>query len=199
MSENILKFEKKRIETTLIGIDSGSTSSGIIVVTENGIREGYNILNTDVFSFIHNEYSKCINLKIIIEDVKPYNMRITNGIIDTIKFIGQIEWRVRQLVGVRVELIPRWQIKQWVFVQFKTMVLPEIEKKIDRWASKEENEGRNRKTAQFVWVDDRMIANAMRKHWNIPKKEKIGAVTPFNLKDHSWQALALVSYFMATK
>jgi hypothetical protein len=135
-------------------------------------------------------------MEIIIEDVRPYNMRITNGIIHTIKFIGQIEWRLKSL-DAKITLIPRWEVKQWVFLQFKTMVLPEIEKKIDKWSVKEDNKGKARLTAKFVWVDDRMIANAMRKWWGIKNPTKVGQRAMYNLKDHSWQALALVSFHIA--
>jgi hypothetical protein len=100
-------------------------------------------------------------------------------------------------LDAKVTMIPRWYVKQWVFAQFKTMVLPEIEKKIDRWAAKEDNKERKRLTAKFVWVDDRMIANAMRKWWGIKNPTKVGQRAMYNLKDHSWQALALVSYYMA--
>jgi hypothetical protein len=188
---------EKEKRTTLIGIDAGSTSSGIIVLTGNKIKEGYNMKNEEVFGFIEDEMKLCDNLRVIIEDVRPYNMRITNGIIDTIKFIGQIDWRIRQLSGVHVELIPRWQVKQWVFIQFKGIVLPQIEKKIDRWALKEENKDKPRVTAKFVWIDDRMIQEAMRKHWNIPKVKGFGKKVMYSLKDHSWQALALCSFHLA--
>src|SRR5690348_16020508 len=193
---------KKEKEQTLIGIDAGSTSSGIIVIVGNEIREGYNMSNDMIMGFITQEQSKCSNIKVIIEDVRPYNMRITNGIIETIKFIGQIEWRIRNILDIQVELIPRWNVKQWVFLQFKTRVVPKIEQKIDAKIKKRDKKGlenKYRDKVTFVWVDDRMIEHAMRKHWKIPRVGKVGQITPYNLREHSWQALALVSYYMALK
>lgn len=129
-------------------------------------------------------------------------MQITNGIIDTIKFIGQIEWRLKQVEGLIVELIPRYSVKQWVFIQFKSLAVTYIESKIDYKIKKREKEGKENKyrdKVTFVWMDDRVIERAMRQHWNIPKVKKVGDVTPYNLRDHSWQALAVVSYYMALK
>lgn len=181
----------------LIGVDAGSSSSGLAIISSGSIVGGYNKPNTDVYSFIEAEYLKCQEMAVIIEDVRPYNMRITNGIIDTIKFIGQLEWRLKQLESIKVVLIPRWNIKQWVFNSFPEIVLPKTEKKIDRWASKEANKSKKRVISKFVWVDDRIIISAMREYWGIEKVKKVGERTPFNLDTHSWQALALCSYYLS--
>jgi hypothetical protein len=49
----------------------------------------------------------------------------------------------------------------------------------------------------FVYVDDRIVANAMRKHWGIKNPTKVGQRAMYNLQTHSWQALGLVSYYLA--
>lgn len=192
------------VKNKMIGIDAGSTSSGIIVLVEGKIREGYNMTNEEVIPFIERE-QEGYKLTVVIEDVRPYNMRITNGIIDTIKFIGQIEWRLKS-IDCKIELVPRWQVKQWVYIQFKTIVTPLIQKKIDysheRKKKLYEDKGwgeKKKSVGSFVWVDDRIIIEAMRKHWNIPKTKKVGQLTMYNLREHSWQALALCSYFLKTK
>ena len=193
-----------KVKTKVIGIDAGSEMSGIIVIEGNEIRQGYNMSNKEVIPFIENE-KQGFKLIVVIEDVRPYNMRITNGIIDTIKFIGETEWRLK-LIDCKVELIPRWQVKQWVYLQFKAIVAPLIKKKIDYRYERKKKQYEDKDWAEpkksienFVWIDDRMIVASMRKHWDIPLVRKVGEVTMYNLRDHSWQALALVSFFLKTK
>lgn len=218
----------------IIGIDAGSEVSGVIVLENNKIRHGYNLKNSEVIDFIGAEGATCDKLTVIIEDVRPYNMRITDGIIQTIKFLGQIEWRLQHMNQDFV-LISRWAVKQWIFLQYKSIAWPEIEKKIIRATKRaqkahEEELGALKKqlpnirdqgsgqykdlekqivnfksfkprnaTPTFVYVDDRIVANAMRKHWGIDKPKRPGERAAFGLKDHSWQALALCSCFLASK
>lgn len=197
----------------IIGIDAGSDKSGIIVLVKNRIRHGYNIPNNEVIDFVRSLKNDCKEQIVIVEDVRPYNMRITDGIIKTIKFLGELEWRLSQL-GQKYELIPRWSVKQWVFLQFKLLAVPEIEKKIIRSknlkekkikqllaAGKEKEAGDIKITNPspgFVYVDDRIVANAMRQWWNIKNPSRVGERAAYGLKDHSWQALGLVSFYMAS-
>jgi hypothetical protein len=169
---------------------------------ENGmIREGYNMANGSVFDFVVAEKKGCDKFIVIVEDVKPYNMRITDGIIKTIKVIGQLEWRLLE-AGVKFELIPRWQVKQWVFLQYRSIAEPVIVNKIIASRKLKEKKGLkinpNKLSPTFVYVDDRIVASAMRAHWGIEKQKNVGKRTPFNLKDHSWQALGLVSYYIVS-
>lgn len=186
-------------KATLIGVDAGSSKSGIIIITEKGIREGNNIPNDNVLDYIASESCKCNKLYVVLEDVRPYNMRISDGIIQTIKFIGELEYRLRS-ANIPFELIPRWQVKQWVFLQFRTMAEPEIIKNMDRQSNRKIKAGditeKKERKPSFVWVDDRIVQKAMRIHWSI-NKPLVGKRTPFNLKDHSWQALGLASYYIA--
>lgn len=199
----------------IVGIDPGSVNSGIVVLENGKIRQGYNVPNVEVVDFINKEYLLSTELHLIIEDVRPYSMRITDGIIQTIKFLGWIEGKLSEL-GRAFELIPRHQVKQWVFVQFKTIAVPEIEKKIIRAGKRAEKKWQEAYDAAikkelpepppfkprnsvptFVYVDDRIVANAMRKWWNIKKPSRPGQRAAYGLKDHSFQALGLVSFFMA--
>lgn len=184
---------------TWIGIDPGNKMSGVVVVTnENGIREGYNLPNSGIFDFVVAESKLCVELRLILEDIRPYNMRITDEIINTIKFLGELEYRF-MASGFKFELIPRWQVKYWVFVQYKVMVIPQIDKKIAAANARKAKNGvevKNIQTATFVYVDDRMVANAMRDYWKIKNPTKVGQKAMYNLKDHSWQALGLVTYAM---
>jgi len=184
--------------TILVGVDPGSEKSGIVVLTQKGIREGTNIGNESVFDYILTEKSKCDSFMLVIEDMRPYNMRITDEVIQTIKYLGQLEWRLNE-ANIAYTLIPRWQIKQWVFLQFRTMAEPEIVKKIE--ASNRRKLAANlplsrKQQPTFVFVDDRIVQKAMRIHWGIKKPTKVGQKAAFNLKDHSWQALGLASYYI---
>jgi hypothetical protein len=188
------------INTKLVGLDCGETSTGVVVITESGIGSGYNISNDCVIQFIKKESKSAKKLLVIVEDVRPYNMRITNGIINTIKFIGETEWRLKSS-GIIYELIPRWKVKQWVFKKYNAMVIPEIIKKIDYARKRKEAIGETvnskKQNPSFVYIDDRLVQKAMRKLWNIPIP-KVGHTAAYGLKDHSWQALGLISCFLYT-
>lgn len=176
---------------TLIGIDAGSEQSGIVAITDGIIQVGDTIGNSHVFDFILNSRN-CDNLIVAIEDMRPYNMRITDGVIQTIKFIGQLEWRLRES-GITYDLIPRWQVKQWVFLQYRTILEPLIDRKIHLAAQRKmkENKKPRNASASFVYVDDRMVSTAMREFWKIEKVKKVGQEA--FLKDHAWSALAVAS------
>lgn len=140
----------------------------------------------------------CNKLYVVVEDVRPYNMRITDGIIKTIKFLGELEWRLN--LFTKFTLIPRWEVKKWVFLQFNKMSIEAVERKIQASNKRKATKGeviKLNQPATFVYVDDRIVANAMRKWWGIKNPTKVGQRAAYNLKDHSWQALGLVSYYIA--
>jgi hypothetical protein len=47
----------------------------------------------------------------------------------------------------------------------------------------------------FVFVNDRNVLNAMKKRWGI-EKPKPGKRNPLGLSGHSWQALAVGTYYI---
>jgi hypothetical protein len=177
---------------TLVGIDAGSEQSGIAVISDGVIQVGDTIGNSHVFDFILNAGEGCDKLIIAIEDMRPYNMRITDGVIQTIKFIGQIEWRLRE-AGITYDLIPRWQVKQWVFLQYRLIIEPLIDRKIELAAKRKIKAGEKPRnaSASFIYVDDRMVSTAMREFWKIEKVKRVGQEA--FLKDHAWSALAVAS------
>jgi hypothetical protein len=177
---------------TLVGIDAGSEQSGIVIISDGVIQVGDTIGNSHIFDFIVNARNGCKDFVVAVEDMRPYNMRITDGVIQTIKFIGQLEWRLRD-VGIAYDLIPRWQVKQWVFLQYKPIVEPLIERKIELAAKRKIKEGKKPRNASpsFVYVDDRMVSAAMREFWKIEKVKKVGQEA--FIKDHAWSALAVAS------
>ena len=193
-----MKFHKIRI-----GVDAGSSKSGIVVIEENGIREGYNIDNGEVFSFLITERNKCEEMNLVIEDVRPYNMRITNGIIETIKFLGELEYRLKE-AGITFTLIARWEVKKWVYDKFNQVSVEEIIKNISRHDAREQKKSQLRgevykpksRSVTFVYVDDPLIVKVMREYWSIERKKGFAQKAKYNLKDHAWQALALLTYAM---
>ena len=139
---------------------------------------------------------------VVIEDVRAYGTRLSPQLLLTAKFIGQLEWRLKSS-AIAFELIPRFEVKLWVFRAFPELVLPRIVKKMtveDRRREKDGSKRLRNKAGElykggFVWVDDRIIQAAMADYWGI-KKPKPGKPTQFGLKTHIWQALALISWFI---
>jgi hypothetical protein len=152
-----------------------------------------------LIEFIVDQSRDVSDFKVVVEDMRPYNMRITDGVINTIKYIGQVEWRLKML-DIQFTLIPRWEVKQWVFTRFREMAEVEIVKKIEYSRERKKKLGlymRADVPAQtFVYVDDRIVQKAMRGLWRIPKP-KVGQKATYGLKDHSWQALGLLSRYIA--
>lgn len=191
-----MKEQKK-----MIGLDAGSEKSGIIVLENSKIREGYNIPNDEVVDFIINESKSGEHLYIVIEDVRPYNMRITTGIIQTIKFLGETEYRLKS-ANIAFTLIPRWEVKKWVYDKFTDMANIEIQKNIIRHNAREQKKCESKgvefkpkdRSITFVYVDDRIVQKAMRLHWNIERQKGFAKKAMYNLKDHAWQSLALLTY-----
>jgi hypothetical protein len=137
------------------------------------------------------------SLLIIIEDMRPYNMRVTDNVINTIKFIGQLEWRLREL-HIDFVLFPRWEIKSWVYSSNTEMCNVEIKKKIEYAASRKEKiVGRpiDRRKPSFVYVDDRIVEKAIKLWWKI-EKPKVGQPCPFGLQTHAWQGLSLATFYI---
>lgn len=187
-----------RTNRLLIGIDPGETHSGVAVVDENGIQKGFHISNNLLIEIILEYKSACRWLIVVIEDMRPYRMRINDNVINTIKYIGQIEWRLGA-AGVEYVLFPRWEIKQWVYNNFNEMASEEAKKKIEWIATglEKKTEGLRlpRRKPSFVYVDDRIVEKAMKMWWKVGKP-KVGQRTPFGLKTHSWQGLAMITFYI---
>jgi hypothetical protein len=147
---------------------------------------------------------------VLIEDVKPYRMLISQAVIDTCKVIGMLVWRLES-VGIKPQLPSRSDVKQWVFNTYPDVCIPKIEAKlfrksfeacdmITREPIRVYKDGRPWKPrkAQHGSVDDRIVIAAMKVRWGIetPKKGKRNSL---GIRDHAWQALALASYYMNQK
>lgn len=187
----------------IIGIDPGNLICGVAIL-EDGILSAFNLENSLLWhkltSFlIHQD---CI---VVVEDIRPYSLKLSPQVVATCKFIGELVYRLRNEAGATVELISRYEVKKWVFDQFPEVSMPLIEKKIDKKVflacdikSKElitvDTNGKGRRKASFIFVDDRIVTEAMKSLYKIPLPPP-GQGYQYGLKEHSWQALACASYF----
>ena len=177
---------------TLVGIDPGDRNSGFLIYRYGEIKKAGNSPNKLLFNIMLDEYTQNSQLTVLIEDVKPYAARLGQQLIDTCKFLGQMEYRL-ETAGIAFKLIPRNTIKKWVFDTFPDVVIPRIDKEI-RCRDRKRKDGEYF-TASSRFVNDRMVIAAMKKKWSIPDP-KPGKTNKYGLKDHSWQALALVGYYL---
>jgi hypothetical protein len=170
----------------VIGIDCGSTKSGVAIVTNSEIERGMVIPNDILLYKISNK--EFDNYTIIVEDLRAYSVRLSQDLINTAKFIGKLEY-VLEMAGLPPVMVERVKIKKMVYDKY-----PSAEREVK---DKIRQRGKVTTTGEFrnpsmIYVCDRVVANAMRYFWELPqgqgKRNKLGLAT------HSWQALALCSY-----
>jgi hypothetical protein len=103
--------------------------------------------------------------------------------------------------GCKIEMVSRFQVKKWCFDSFPDVCLPLIDAKIAKGVLKgkyiNKSTGENR-PASFHFVDDRIVRQSMTKLWKL-EAGKQGRKSPFGLKSHSFQALAVASFLLHTK
>jgi len=127
-------------------------------------------------------------------------------VIDTCKVIGEMIYRLKTEAGMRVEMVSRYDVKKWVFDSFLETVTPLIEKKIRAKAfpcslieTKElfyvDVYGRKERKPSFVYVDDKIVTEAMKVYYGITKPSA-GRGFEFGLKSHGWQALAVATTYL---
>lgn len=126
--------------------------------------------------------------------------------IETAKLIGELKYRLKNELYVDFILIPRFDVKRWVFNTFPELVLDRINKKIEYLDIQGQRLGRKRYRrkkdgelykATLHYVDDRIVIAAMKEYWKL-KTPKPGKSNEFGLKSHSWQALAVGTTYLAT-
>lgn len=197
----------------IFSIDVGSVVSGICVVSNNKIIECVNLSNDLVCDKIKEYYVK-YNLLVVLEDIRAYSGKLSQDVIDTCKFIGEVCYRLKNELKIDFKLYPRSSVRKWVFDAFNEDCIAQINKKIaylDQYGERRNAElvadgkkpkyrryitksGELRK-ASFNYVDDRIVITAMKKLWEIPEPKPFRG-NIYGLKDDSWQALALVSYYL---
>lgn len=198
----------------IFSIDVGSKISGVCVISNKEIIECVNISNELLCAKI-NEYYVKYRLIPIIEDIRAYSGKLSQDVIDTCKFIGELTYRLLSELQIDYfKLYPRSKVRKWVFDAFPDVCVPAIDKKIaylDEYGKRKNEElkaaGKKQKyrryitksgemrKASFNYVDDRIIIAVMKKLWNIPEPKPFKP-NIYGLKEDSWQALALASYYL---
>jgi hypothetical protein len=172
----------------IIGIDAGSSKSGVAIVSNGKIERGMVVPNDVLCGMLTDIKYK--SYKFVIEDLRAYSTRLSQDLITTAKFIGKIEYILEQ-EGNTPLMVERVKIKKMVYDKYPSAE-SEVKDKI-RQRGKMTVTGEFRKPS-MIYVCDRVVANAMRYFWDLPqgqgKRNKLGLAT------HSWQALALCSYFL---
>lgn len=179
----------------ILGIDCGSESSGIIIMEDGILSKGMNLDNEDLFDLIDRLtlFDKKDKVIVVYEDIRPYTSRFTIDTINTCKMIGRLDYVLKQR-RIYYEAITRNEVKHFVFNQYNELVVPEIEKKIDVM-KKKRKDGKAYKPS-FHYVGDRIVQMAMQYQWK-QGKPKPGKVNSLGIRTHCWQALGVVTLYMA--
>lgn len=176
----------------IIGIDPSGDSCGMVVIDNGHILLAANYSKEQFYNKVTN-YLLDSKIIVVIEDIKPYSLRLMPQVIDTCKFIGEALFRLKTMCGANVELRSRNEVKKWIFDTFPDVCLPIIENKIAKKGYISASTGEARKPS-FVFVDDRIMTECMKVLYKI-EKPKSGKGYEYGLKTHSWQSLALATYF----
>lgn len=168
----------------LIAIDPGSSKSGLVCVIDGSVKWSDVVENGEVLKSIPDP-----SYTVIIEDFRPYSVKITTQAIDTCKFIGELKYRLESEIKVKVVLVSRFAVKKWVFDKFASVSWPLIIEKMKKRASKGK--------PSFLWVDDAIVRECMKDLYKL-EKPKAGASYRYGLKSHSFQALAVASFYSST-
>lgn len=175
----------------IIGIDPGKTC-GMVILDGGQITSVFNI--TDIMlSGKVSDFLIHPNCTVVIEDIRPYSLRLTPQVIETCKFIGELNFRLKTWSGAIVEYVTRNHVKKWCFDTFPEVCLPLIQRKIEKKGFKNKDTGEWRKPS-FVFVDDKVVTECMKVLHKIPVP-KSGKGYQYGLKEHSWQALAVAAYW----
>ena len=197
----------------MIGIDVGSDKSGIAVILDCRIHKACVSNNGSVIGLIR-EYTKEYDVFVVIEDIVSYDGKVNKDILATVRWIGELTYRLRAELNVKYDIMERWKVKQWCFDNYKAVCLPEIEKNIvrlDNYAihyneANKDNKGFVKRkryikkdgsyySGSFAYVDDRIVIKVMKAHWCI-ETPKAFKSNPYGLSSHSWQSLGLVTCYI---
>ena len=204
------------MEKIVWGIDPGSSICGVCELNSGLIG---NCFNCEPEMVYHRIMSLCglNSVTIVIEDISAYSKKLSDDTIETCKVIGDIrkEFQIRS-PNVRIEYVARSTVRNWIFNTVPDVVIPRVIARMEyidkqirkKWAKEvldgtaepdKPPRGLRDKTGKlyaphFKYVDDRIVIAALKKLYNIPTP-KPGKSNIFGLKDHSWQALAVCSYF----
>lgn len=191
----------------VISIDPGSVESGVAVIYQATLFEnplyGFLIKNESLVDEINKHYVK-YNPIIVIEDIRYFKGKVSSQVLETIKFIGELNYRFKRELKLNVQYVTRGKVKKWIFDTYQGICVEYIDKKICYLDDYGERKGRKRyrnkngelRKATFHWVDDRIVLNVMKRLWNIPTP-KPGKKNIYGFAEDSWQALAAGSCFLS--
>lgn len=194
----------EKFHSRWIGVDPGK-KIGMVVIDSGKICGAYNF---DYPAFWAKMTSLLLNDKctVVIEDIKPFALQLTPDVIETCKLIGEMNYRLISSTAARVVMIPRMLVQRWAFERMADVVVPLVKDRIhkktfkacsvpDRKEILVDIEGNiKRGTANFTYVNDKIVTQAVRAAWKIPLPAP-GSGYAFGLKDHAWQALAAVTAY----
>lgn len=182
----------KKKGNRIICLDPGNENSGLVEIFQGKIVSSGNFPNETAVQYILDK-GKAGPLLVVYEDMQYYSVRMGRSIIDTSKFLGQLEWRL-SAAGIKFTGIYRWEVKKWVYENFKSLCETRILQKIER--KRVSKKAADKLRVGFVFVDDRIVLAAMKEHWKIPTP-KPGHKSLYDLARHSWQALALGTVYLS--
>lgn len=189
----------------IISIDPGNLISGVIILTNGLIEHAENKDNVVIVDFIlKNVVAGGV---VLIEDIKPYSVSLRQSTIDTCKWIGVLEYLLKQ-AGIAPVMTSRREVKEWAFNTFPDVCLPRLTQKIERKGLfacdvltrqliRVTKDGRPWKARKpfYGHMDDRVMVACMKEYWKI-ETPKPGQVNRLGVSKHSWQALALATLYV---
>lgn len=191
----------------IISIDPGPKISGLAFLVDGQIASAQNAENVVLLNFISDWRKDPTHPLVLIEDVKPYSSPLKQSIIDTIKWIGVLEYRLKEL-RIDSRSIPRSEVRAWIFERFPDICRPRIEAKIKkkgffacdritRQLIQVTREGKPWKPrmVSHIYVDDRVVVPCMKEYWQI-ETPKPGKTNRLGISKHAWQALALGTMYI---
>lgn len=178
-------------KSTVVAVDPGPEVSGMVVLREGRIVKAANVANGVLFNIMLLNAGG-LPLMVLIEDVRPYGVRLRQELLDTTKWIGQWQYRLEK-ARIAYKLIPRSAVQVWVYRNLPDLAVPRIEAKILRLDNR--NKDGELCKPRFIYVDDDIVKAAMKRYWSIPTP-KPGHSAMYGLKTHSWQALGVATCYL---
>lgn len=186
----------------IVAVDPGNKISGVVVLYNGKIHQADNLDNDKVMRLITDCNDFGDEIIVLIEDIKPYSLKMGQSVIETIKYIGELEYCLKT-AKIGFKSITRNEVKKWIYDTFPQICVPRIDKKIEYLTKLKESKGEkglrsangDLRKSSFVFVDDRVIIAAMKDYWSIPTP-KPGKTNQYGLSAHAWQALATASKYI---
>ena len=152
---------------------------------------GYEVPNEEVFGVVQR-YCSAGPIHVVIEDIRAYEGGFGQYVIDTCKFIGELQYCLKS-AAISFTLIPRSTVKSWLYTSLNATCKPLVEKIIRQ--RKLVNKDGQYRAPSHAFVNDRVVATAMRVIWDL-KKPKPGHKLTNGMKGHAIQALAVGTCYL---